>query len=160
MSEETIIAYADSRLETMKHIHAVREGVDAVIENLERRALVHDLSKLESPEKEAFDQVTPRLAKTAYGSFEYRATLREIKPALVHHYQLNDHHPEFYGVDGVLGMSLMAIVEMLVDWKAAGARHDPPTSLSKSINENAVRFNLPPYLTQILYNTARELEWE
>jgi hypothetical protein len=57
-------------------------------------------------------------------------------------------------------MSLIAILEMLADWKAAGERHDSPTSLNQSIAYNSTRFDIPPYLTQILYNTVRELGWD
>lgn len=150
----------DSTPDTQAHISKVYEAIRHVQFNLNRRALVHDESKLEEPEKSAFDQVTPKLKHLVYGSEEYRACLREMKPALDHHYQVNDHHPEHYGEDGVLGMSLMSIIEMLADWKAAGERHDPPTGLNQSIAYNSVRFKMPQYLTQILYNTTRELGWE
>jgi hypothetical protein len=150
----------DSTLDTAAHIRQVQEAIFVVVDKLAGRALVHDASKLAEPEKSAFDQATPRLKHLKYGSDEYRAALREIKPALEHHYQANDHHPEHYGEDGILGMSLMAIIEMLADWKAAGERHDPPTGLNQSIAFNSVRFKMPQYLTQIFYNTARELGWE
>jgi hypothetical protein len=150
----------DSTLDTQAHISSVARNLNEVTFNLSQRALVHDLSKLEEPEKSAFDQATPKLKDMVYGSDEYRAALREIKPALEHHYALNDHHPEHYPIDGVLSMSLMAIIEMLADWKAAGERHDPPIGINRSIAYNATRFEIPPYLTQIFYNTARELGWE
>lgn len=150
----------DSTEDTLKHIGQVQSGLFEIGNNLGGRSKVHDQSKLEPPEKEAFDIATPKLAGLVYGSDEYRAALREIKPALKHHYAVNDHHPEHYGEDGILSMSLMAILEMLADWRAAGMRHDPPNTLSNSIAHNSARFKMPPYLTQILYNTARELGWE
>jgi hypothetical protein len=150
----------DSTEDTLAHIRKVQEAIFLTVDNLARRANVHDVSKLEEPEKSAFDQATPKLKHLVYGSDEYRAALREIKPALNHHYANNDHHPEHYDYDGVLGMSLMAIIEMLADWKAAGERHDPPTGINQSIAINSVRFKIPAYLTQIFYNTVRELDWE
>jgi hypothetical protein len=150
----------DSTLDTQAHISKVGAALSEMIFNLHQRALVHDASKLEEPEKSAFDQATPNLKSLAYGSDAYYAALKEVGPALQHHYAANDHHPEHNPVDGVLGMSLMAILEMLADWKAAGERHDPPTSLSQSIAYNSTRFDIPPYLTQILYNTVRELGWD
>jgi hypothetical protein len=149
----------DSTEDTKKHITTVRRALQEVVANLNQRALFHDRSKLEEPEKSAFDKVTPKLRALKYGSDEYKACLREIKPALSHHYIENDHHPE-HDVEGVLGMSIMAIIEMLADWKAAGERHDPPTGLYQSIGYNSVRFKMPQYLTQIFYNTAKELGWE
>src|SRR3981081_1185912 len=88
----------DSTLDTQAHISRVGMALNEVLKNLENRALVHDASKLEPPEKEAFDVATPKLKDLKYGSDEYRAALREIKPALEHHYSANDHHPEHYEV--------------------------------------------------------------
>jgi hypothetical protein len=149
----------DSAADTWKHIQTVREAFIDVAANLSQRSLIHDQSKLEEPEKSAFDRVTPKLKALTYGSEEYKACLREIKPALSHHYQQNDHHPEHYQ-EGIVSMSLLSIIEMLCDWRAAGLRHEPPTGLMNSIAYNATRFDIPPYLTQILYNTARELGWK
>lgn len=150
----------DSTLDTQAHISQVGLALREVVHNLSQRALVHDASKFEVPEKEAFDQVTPRLADLKYGSPEYRACLREIRPALEHHYLVNDHHPEHYRSVGVIGMSLMAIIEMLADWRAAGLRHDPPNSIVQSIKINSVRFNIHPELVLVFLNTTRELGWE
>jgi hypothetical protein len=149
----------DSTADTREHIKNVREGINTILENLETRSVLHDRSKLQDPEKACFDIVTPKLKHLKYGSEEYRAELRAMKPALDHHYAANDHHPEHFGEDGILGMSLMAILEMLADWRAAGMRHDPPNPLSNSIAYNSNRFKMPPYLTQIFYTTAKELGW-
>jgi len=148
----------DSTHDTQEHISKVAANLGAIMSNLDQRAAVHDRSKFGPVEKEAFDRLTPRLKVLKYGSEEYRASLREMKPALRHHYEHNPHHPEHYP-NGILDMSLMDILEMLADWKAAGERHEPPNPLDNSISYNAERFNIPPYLTQILYNTARELNW-
>lgn len=86
----------DSRTDTIDHINAVRNFMRIVIDNLQKRAQHHDKSKLESPEKEAFDVLTPRLKGLTYGSDEYRACLKEMKPAIEHHYANNSHHPEHY----------------------------------------------------------------
>jgi hypothetical protein len=148
----------DSTVDSKEHIAKVAANLQMVMFNLSHRSIVHDSSKLESPEKEAFDVLTPRLKELKYGSEEYRASLREMKPALEHHYQHNSHHPEHWP-NGILDMSLMDILEMLADWKAAGERHEPPNTIIKSIAYNAERFEIPPFLIQILYNTVRELAW-
>ncbi len=149
----------DSAADTNDHIKKVRLNIVDVMANLYRRKFHHDESKLEEPEKSAFDLATPKLKGMAYGSDEYRAILREIKPALDHHYSFNDHHPEHFS-DGIRGMSLMAIMEMLCDWRAAGQRHDPPTPFEKSIAINIDRFKIPQYFSEIIRNTALELGWE
>lgn len=43
------------------------------------------------------------------GCDEYRACLREMKPALEHHYASNSHHPEHYS-NGIQGMSLFDLL--------------------------------------------------
>jgi len=86
----------DSKPDTLKHIQTVQAFLLAFRLDLVTRAKNHDASKLESPEKEAYDILTPRLAGLTYGSDEYRASLREMKPAIQHHYAANSHHPEHY----------------------------------------------------------------
>lgn len=155
LSEEAI-SIEDSRPETYKHIQTVQGFMNSLISNLMNRSLVHDRSKLESPEKEYFDEYTPKLAKCTYGSDEYKQYLEELKPALNHHYLKNSHHPEHY-VNGISGMSLMDICEMLCDWKAATLRHNDG-DLKRSIEMNQKRFGYSDELKQILLNTAVELD--
>jgi len=126
---------------------------------LMHRAMEHDKSKLEPPEKAAFDKVTPRLKALKYGSEEYKASLRDIKPALDHHYQVNSHHPEHYR-NGIHGMSLLDLIEMICDWGAAQQRHDPPGTFEASFAVNVPRFKIGPQLESILRNTVREMGWE
>lgn len=149
----------DSKNDTLDHIEKVAYRLAEIIGNLDIRSTVHDRSKLEDPEKSAFDTATPKLKGLKYGSDEYRTSLREIKPALQHHYSVNSHHPEFYGDQGIKGMSLMDMMEMLCDWKAAVERHDPPNSIIASIDHNKGRFNISADLEQILKNTVKELGW-
>lgn len=86
----------DSTQDTLDHIGMVRKFIAEFGLSLRERAKVHDASKLVSPEKDAFDLLTPRLKGLTYGSDEYRACLKEMKPAIEHHYANNSHHPEHY----------------------------------------------------------------
>lgn len=147
----------DSRPDTLLHIHRVAGLLQGVRRNLDHRARAHDASKLVAPEKEAFDHCTRALARAEYGSQEYDDAKARLGDALAHHYAVNDHHPEHY-TDGVAGMSLMAVMEMLADWKAAVERAKDG-SLERAIEINAERFDLSPDLVQVLFNTARELDW-
>jgi hypothetical protein len=177
----------DSREDTMAHIARVRELIRDAVIRLRNRAKLHDLSKLKSPEKEAFDALGDNLRGITYGSDEYRAQLKKIKPAIQHHYDHNTHHPEHYQYEecnicfhrhhrnyvgqcercgngifttrpGIEGMSLLDLLEMLCDWKAAGERH-ADGSIARSIEVNENRFFFSPQITQILRNTALELGW-
>lgn len=115
------------------------------------RAEDHDSTKLESPELEGFAAVTPKLAKSTYGSEEYNSFLKELKPALDHHYSRSRHHPEHHK-DGINDMTIIDLIEMLADWKASTIRHRDG-NLKKSIEINQNRFNITPQLTAILENS-------
>jgi hypothetical protein len=112
---------------------------------------------LESPEKELFDKYTPLLKETTYGSDEYKKHLKEMGKALEHHYENNRHHPEHFEL-GISGMTLVDLVEMLCDWKAASERHGDGNFL-KSLELNRDRFDISNQLYFILFNTAREFGW-
>ncbi len=144
-----------TNFDTMKHIHRVRDLLNDVVIDLLHRGSVHDKSKLESPEVELFTEYTPKLANVTYGSAEYEELRRKLEPALKHHYARNSHHAEFWA-NGINDMSLMDIVEMFCDWKAASERHNDGNIL-KSIEINATRFGMSPQLTRIFENTAKVL---
>jgi hypothetical protein len=144
-------------VETHKHIRRVQELLGALATDLIRRAACHDSSKLESPEAEVFEEFTGKLRGTTYGSDEYKGFLAAMKPALDHHYANNPHHPEHYA-NGIGGMTLLDVIEMLADWKAATERH-ADGSLEKSIELNQKRFGYSDELKSILTNTARSLNW-
>jgi hypothetical protein len=147
----------DSTEDTKAHIARVRQLLAVIRENLHVRASVHDESKLAEPEKSAFDEYTPKLKGTTYGSDEYKTFLAALKPALDHHYAANSHHPEHHA-RGIRGMSLLDLVEMFADWKAATERH-ADGSLAKSIEINAHRFDYGDTLQDIFENTRKELGW-
>lgn len=121
------------------------------------RAVHHDMSKLVEPEKSGFDVLTAQLAELVYGSPEYRAALEAGKSTIEHHYAHNTHHPERYP-DGIAGMSLLDVVEMLCDWKAASER-TKQGSIAASLVHNKERFGISDQLAAILENTVRELGW-
>lgn len=147
----------DSTADTLKHIKRVNELLLIASMELQQRAIVHDDSKLVSPEKELFDEYTPKLADVEYGSEEYKQFLSGLKVALDHHYAANSHHPEHYK-NGVDGMNLFDLIEMLLDWKAASERH-ATGNIMKSLEINQERFKISPQLNNIIENTVRYLGW-
>lgn len=86
----------DSTADTLKHIKRVAQLLTEAASELIHRANIHDNSKLESPEKELFDEFTPKLKDCTYGSDEYKEYLKGLEVALDHHYANNSHHPEHY----------------------------------------------------------------
>ena len=145
--------------ETRKHIWQVQSLMLYIATELIKRALNHDLSKLEEPEKQLFERYTSKLRETEYGSKKYYEYLEKLKPALEHHYKNNSHHPEYYE-NGIEGMSLLDLIEMLCDWQAATKRHKDGDIL-KSIDLNQKRFGYSDELKKILMNTVlNELQFE
>jgi hypothetical protein len=65
----------DSRPDTHEHIGQVRGLLLGVAADLTGRAHRHDRSKLEPPEVEVFDEFTPKLRDSTYGSDEYKEFL-------------------------------------------------------------------------------------
>jgi len=144
----------DSRADTLEHIKRVNTLLLAFCAKLLVRATHHDSSKLEEPEKGIFDVVTPRLKGLTYGSDEYKAQLSEMGVALEHHYRVNSHHPEHYQ-NGIQGFSLLDLVEMAFDWKAATERH-ADGDIRRSIEVNQKRFGYSDDIKAILLNTFPE----
>lgn len=141
----------DSTKDTLLHIKRVNELLIYAANELLDRGVYHDQTKLGSPEKELFDEYTPKLKDSTYGSDEYKANLKGLEPALKHHYLNNSHHPEHYE-NGINGMDLFDLVEMFFDWKAAGERH-ADGNMEKSIEINKDRFKMSDQLVDIFRNT-------
>lgn len=148
----------DSSADTLAHIRRVQQLLSMVVVRLEERARTHDTSKLYDPEKSAFDEHTPKLAALTYGTPEYKAGIAALGPALDHHYKVNSHHPEHWDV-GIDGMSLLDLIEMFCDWKAASERH-ADGDFNKSLVINQKRFNVSAQLAAVFGNTMYELEFE
>ena len=143
----------DSAVDTQAHIEQVERLIQIFTKELHNRAIYHDCSKLQPPEKEIFDEYSPKLKNVTYGSDEYKQYLSEMQVALTHHYANNAHHPEFHN-EGIAGMTLLDLVEMLCDWKAATMRHADGNILN-SIEINQGRFGYSDELKSIFINTIQ-----
>jgi hypothetical protein len=73
-----------------------------------------------------------------------------VAPALEHHYRHNTHHPEHYGNEGIAGMDLFDVVEMVCDWMAA-TRRNPADGVKVAYNMR--KFGIEPQLAAIIANT-------
>lgn len=95
------------------HLTELRRGMQAITQDLDRRALRHDLSKFLAGEFAGFARINAAARLHPYGSEEYKAGLRQEKETIELHYSRNSHHPE-HGP-----MSFLDIIEMVCDWRAA-----------------------------------------
>lgn len=163
--------------DTQDHIRKVRDWMRKAAFNLEDRTHAHDDSKLEEPEMSAFMRMMREnpLSGLEYGGPEYMAALEANPDAILHHWHANDHHPEYWlthtpahasasAIENdrvkngacISAMSLLSLLEMLCDWKAATERMKDG-SLEQSFRVNAERFGIDGQLLAILHNTAIEL---
>ena len=156
------------KFKTLRHIETVRNYINGCIVELLNRAELHDQTKLQSPESEIFEECTNQLRGLTYGTAEYTAQLKKMKPALDHHYSHNRHHPEFHLLGGggneagveqspLERMNLIDLLEMMCDWKAATLRH-ADGDIAKSIEINQKRFGYSDEVKQILENTAQFID--
>lgn len=145
----------DSRPETYEHIGVVRSLLGQVIKELLDRADGHDASKVQDPERATFDEYTPKLRDSTFGSDEYKSFLIGMGDGLKHHYAHNRHHPEHHD-DGIQGMNLIDLVEMICDWLAATRRH-ADGDIRRSLEVNQERFGYGDELKRILLNTVEAL---
>ena len=153
--EQSRVKGLESEVDTRKHCALVARYIMLVCHELMERALNHDASKLESPQREAFANVSVKLAGLTYGSPEYQASLNELGPALADHYDKERHHPQHFP-GGISDMNLIDVVEMLCDWWASSKRHTDG-SIEQSIAVGQKRFGISDQLAQILYNTVESL---
>lgn len=146
--------------DTEKHQKLVQHYLENMVDELNSRASLHDMSKLQSPEMEGYSNHVLGLHKLTYGSEEYKKELRagDFKEATKHHYEANRHHPEHYE-NGVRDMDLVDVMEMLADWCAAAKRHDDG-NIMRSIEINQKRFNLSDDLIDMFKNTIKNFNMD
>jgi len=141
-----------------KHKNAVMRYMTIAIRMLADSAKKHDASK-ESPEEAKF-YVDPvwqlnHDPKPTFGSTEYKKLTSQMGDGWKHHQQVNRHHPEHFE-NGVAGMTLMDLLEMVCDWCAAAERrgNDPALALDQMVKGNRIS----PELAQVIRNTITEVK--
>ena len=144
----------DCTEDVKNHVALVQKWIKDFTYVLEGRASVHDESKLKNPiEKALFDKWTPELKKRTFGSPEYKAALEQMGEGLRLHYKANDHHPEHFA-NGIAGMTLYNLIEMVCDWMAAAEKKGSPVDM-EYLQE---RFSIEPQLRSIIENTFHEID--
>ena len=139
----------DSREDTNRHIGLVQKSMNCFISNLCTRRDIHDVSKLDEPEKSGIDKFRPILKQIGYGNAGYNELKLEAFGR--HHYEVNDHHVEHYE-NGIYGMTLNAFCEMFCDWYAAVQTNGPDDDIFKSIEMH--KDMLGPLGVALFTNTA------
>lgn len=143
---------------TIAHIANVQQKIAEFCMLMQGRALRHDASKFEPEEAEPLQELQDLIDQegpAAFGTEEYSRRTAILGPMLAHHYARNSHHPEHYP-NGIAGMNLLDLVEMFIDWKAAGERGGDE---AMNLTYLAQKYRIDPMLLSILQNTARHLGW-
>lgn len=134
------------------HKHLVSESLGDMMRDLLKRAETHDNSKYSHEERDIYEQVTPLFQGVKYGTPEHEVVKAKLGPALDHHYQHNDHHPEHFE-NGIAQMDIMQLCEMVADWYAA-IRRDPNAHFEESLQKLKDKYHLHPQLFSIITNTV------
>lgn len=143
-------------LDYIQHIQWVMHGMALMQMHLVQRALTHDRSKIrEGWERNIYAQVVPEFEGKRFGTPEHQAVGDKLGPAWQHHLAHNAHHPEHHP-EGINSMTLIDLIEMLCDWKAASLRQRQG-SLQDSITLLKDQHGIGDQLETILRNTARIL---
>ena len=150
-----IKGYIYTQVQTTKHKLWVSFYITKFCFKLIKRSLFHDFGKYRNKEAKFFAKTIFKLKSSTYGSDEYTALLKEIEPAIKHHYSKNKHHPEFHK-NGFSDMSIIDKLEMICDWKAATKRHHDG-NINKSIEINQKRFNYTDKDKELLISITKEL---
>lgn len=138
----------------LEHKKLVARHLQRVATALFQRAVEHDYSKFTPEEFAPYEHALPRFEAAEYGSEEYKAVCKSIEPAIAHHFQENSHHPEHFP-DGINGMNLLDVIEMVCDWMAA-AKRVPDGVLRLDLQRE--RFGIDNQLFGMIARTVEYLE--
>lgn len=141
---------------SVQHIRDVQALIMECSINLQDRLLAHDQSKLVEPERSAYEGLDEKLVGIEFGSDAYKLTIKaHLGSALNHHYAYNRHHPEHYS-NGIAGMSLFDLLEMLCDLRAICTEKGKPEI---DLETNKRIHNMSDEMYGLLLNTIEELGW-
>lgn len=126
----------------IQHINQVSHLLNELSRKLAARADVHDSSKFNPDEFTGFCQLDANRQhqKEEYGSKGYEDGIKNIDAVKLHQSR-NSHHPEYWP-NGLSDMSLVDIIEMLVDWEIARQTRDTEQDINKTWQSRQQRFNL------------------
>ena len=147
----------DFLCDTLLHISEVKENLETVASELRKRGEAHDRTKLQELEFDAFVSTRDQFKKANYGTKEYDACVSAVKPAVVHHHKNNRHHTDFHE-NGINDMTLIDIIEMVADWRAA-ARRSPDKKFADTLDYAKKKYGIDDQMFGIICNTLRALNW-
>lgn len=138
------------------HRAYLAEGLGLVTAELDRRAVVHDLSKLKADEFAGFSRINAAARIHKFGSPEYKEGMTRERGVIDLHFSRNSHHPErpklmgeaaeqarglpddatYWAAHSASQMSFLDVIEMVCDWWAARKGYDDPRPWLESVQLN------------------------
>lgn len=140
----------------LRHRAFVAEGINVVRSELERRAVVHDLSKMLDDEFAGFSRINAAARVHKFGSPEYQEGMDRERPTIDLHFSRNSHHPErpklmgqqaeaerglpddftYWTAHDAAAMNFLDVIEMVCDWWGARKGYDDPRPWEESVKLN------------------------
>lgn len=135
----------------LRHQKQVSFLLRELAREFERRADLHDQSKLQLDELGGFIEINRIAREHPFGSEKYNQSLKD-NDAIALHFSRNRHHPEYHR-DGIEDMDFIDFVEMVCDWIAANQTYGT-TSWEDTIAEQQRRFALMPWRLALIETIA------
>lgn len=137
-----------------KHKTTIIKWMEIIINELKRRAIAHDNSKLKEPEISGWRKMDKE-SRHPYGSKEYFEKLKKYKNLLMEHWRKNRHHPEYWKINSLENdRDLLDVIEMLIDWLSY---KNDLLSLKDSldiVSKQTKRYHFSEELTELIKNTV------
>ncbi len=122
-----------------RHRDYVRLALLHVVQDIERRSLVHDASKMLDDEFAGFARINAIARVNKFGSEEYKVSMKQERATIDLHFSRNSHHPErprllgdqaedqrglpddatYWEARDGARMTFLDVIEMVCDWWGA-----------------------------------------
>lgn len=127
-----------------RHRDFVRLALLCVIQDIERRSLTHDASKMLDDEFAGFARINAVARVHKFGTPEYKESMKVERATIDLHFSRNSHHPErprllgeasererglpddatYWSAHAAARMSFLDVIEMVCDWWGARKGYD------------------------------------
>ncbi len=139
-----------------RHRDFVRLALLSVIQDIERRSLTHDASKMLDDEFAGFARINAIARVNKFGSEEYKASMKQEKAVINLHFSRNSHHPErpkllgeraeterglpddftYWNARDSVRMTFLDVIEMVCDWWGARKGYGDTRTWQESVELN------------------------
>lgn len=138
------------------HRAYLAEALGLVQADMERRAIVHDLSKMRDDEFAGFSRINAAARINKFGSPEYAEGMKRERGTIDLHFVRNSHHPErpallgqqaetdrglpddatYWSARDGGAMTFLDVIEMVCDWWAARKGYNDARPWAESVELN------------------------